>query len=745
MPLPAAGSPLYTIVPKAQAIEGASTDQSPWKFFLRGTKAMVLEYGQNISTVTSAFLWEPNADGTVTRGASVPFHTATSAYPGLSHALLASGDAAFVLQHDAGQQNCTLYRFTVAGTTLTLASTSTITIAAGFFVQTIYFDRLRERFFVTSRESASPNRVRVTVVQCTPTGHTASDAVSPSTGFSFDGAMATPFRDNEAWLASYSSSVVNDWVAMNLTTGACTPIVLPAGTDNTGGAFLRSGVEGVVSNQHIDIPAYTGTLGQTTAPPIGFDPDVSGGVNPLAGETVIRGYGKIGDDAGLVAIMLAGDVFDATTHDYGLAPPPSVEYLYWTLSSAEQTAGGDWLSIGIWEDDFGGKVAEVVLWGPPSLPPPVIVPHHGEHVALFTADPGATETSVMLHGVDGGAFAVPPQPPGLRPATVSMQVQVASETEVWTQFFIQWYGWDGTNLNALDLERVGRDYRSAPEASPSVEDQYTPVNVLANVPDDATHWRPILLFSSTDPAAGDPTPLPGGTKVYLDCEFVPDNGRDVTHEPYLSGDEPGARWEGAFQQSPSVYGSSVTEVVAPGDVHYPDWFPAESYTTEIQTLGFASVVGTPTSAIKDDDDSTYVEVRGDIWPDGTAASTFAFLSFPPQPGASSVILRIRASAPARMAWESLALSWGEDGFRDAEGKWVGVGEVDVKTLTYTGTPPSPVPAFGPVDLEIPLLSTAEMEAARAGLLVVMSSPGMSGYTEGWRLYEASLVVDTPVS
>jgi hypothetical protein len=142
---------------------------------------------------------------------------------------------------------------------------------------------------------------------------------------------------------------------------------------------------------------------------------------------------------------------------------------------------------------------------------------------------------------------------------------------------------------------------------------------VAPASEGATHWRPVFLFSETDPVEVT-TPLGGGTKVYMDCKFVPDNGKRVSGG-YLDGDQPGGRWEGIPHASPSIYGPPLvvgTEVLRPINVTVADtsFKPAVIVggggsaalpIDHVETYGDPDVAGAG-AALSDDDQDTYVVI-----------------------------------------------------------------------------------------------------------------------------------------
>lgn len=231
----------------------------------------------------------------------------------------------------------------------------------------------------------------------------------------------------------------------------------------------------------------------------------------------------------------------------------------------------------------------------------VTTAHHGSHVARFVAEPDADETSLMLRGQQRDAYAVPPKPLGLKPPTVSVQAQLAAEDQKWCQVHAQWYRWDGTDLVALSRDLISRGYEfgGVPE--------YTEVNVVAEADEDATHWRPVFLFSLTDPRDV-VTPLPGGSEVYVDCEFVPDNGKRVIE--YLDGDQPGGRWEGEPMESSSVFADPSEDEQAPEPEPGAQIVIEADYVRHFNPdTGFGPDL-TP-NPYTDDDDGTYAVSRLD--------------------------------------------------------------------------------------------------------------------------------------
>lgn len=176
-------------------------------------------------------------------------------------------------------------------------------------------------------------------------------------------------------------------------------------------------------------------------------------------------------------------------------------------------------------------------------------PHHGYHTFMFTAADSAPETSLLLKGPTGGqpgaeehvgAFRIPHR------RQVSFQVYLNSDTEVHAELHVRWYSIDHRQV-------LSQGSQDGPVSSVIVGPvvQWGPMDMTLTrrfIPSEATHWRPLLVFRQED---GEP--LVGGTRVLIDCLYLPDSGLSLVGREYLDGDQPYGSWEGASRNSSSVY------------------------------------------------------------------------------------------------------------------------------------------------------------------------------------------------
>jgi hypothetical protein len=96
-----------------------------------------------------------------------------------------------------------------------------------------------------------------------------------------------------------------------------------------------------------------------------------------------------------------------------------------------------------------------------------------------------------------------------------------------------------------------------------------------DLPTEPTHWSLELVATKNDPRVDNVTRPDGGTVLYADCAYVPDNGLDLSGQPYLDGDQPYGIWEGDPRRSTSIFGAKPITVVL-GDGLVTGTHPPES-------------------------------------------------------------------------------------------------------------------------------------------------------------------------
>jgi hypothetical protein len=184
----------------------------------------------------------------------------------------------------------------------------------------------------------------------------------------------------------------------------------------------------------------------------------------------------------------------------------------------------------------------------------------GSQITVYSAEVWVTtststlvvpENRVIIRGPQTpehlGAFRIAPT------RTLSAQVQMGSDTEVWAQAEAHYFFDDGTGTlqPTLQVDPIG-----PPLLLGSPPMQWREQNLFTETTAVATHWLLAFRLTPNDPRIDRDTRLPEGTQVAFDCAYVPDNGLDLldNEQPYLDGDQPGAMWEGEPHNSPSIYG-----------------------------------------------------------------------------------------------------------------------------------------------------------------------------------------------
>lgn len=150
-------------------------------------------------------------------------------------------------------------------------------------------------------------------------------------------------------------------------------------------------------------------------------------------------------------------------------------------------------------------------------------------------------------------FAIPQR------RTVSAQVQVAigNKADHWIHPWVIFWTWNDGDWIQTDKVPVSRPVPLGSE--------WQQIAFVAQAPEGATHWTPVLRYCDGDPRIdGYVMPQPGAY-FYYDCAFFPDNGEDVSAEPYLDGDQPGAIWEGPKGMSTSIYSNVQPTIRVLGD------------------------------------------------------------------------------------------------------------------------------------------------------------------------------------
>lgn len=136
--------------------------------------------------------------------------------------------------------------------------------------------------------------------------------------------------------------------------------------------------------------------------------------------------------------------------------------------------------------------------------------------------------------------------------TVSMRVSLAGNATVWVRVHASWMveTWEGGQPSGL-TEIVSRPVGAPVQLSTS---GMTTVELLVgsgDIPEGATHWRPLVSVFSANPTVSPAAPAVG-TKVWADEFFVTDSGASLAGVPHVSGDVAGYAWEGEPDHSSST-------------------------------------------------------------------------------------------------------------------------------------------------------------------------------------------------
>lgn len=172
---------------------------------------------------------------------------------------------------------------------------------------------------------------------------------------------------------------------------------------------------------------------------------------------------------------------------------------------------------------------------------------HGTKVWRYRSTGGAnTRLTLGVPRDDGG------DPTGfpILNRTVSSRHYFGCAIDCWLRVSVEWFKESGANQVLISTDPMGPVSRFGGSTN------WTEINRIIVRQKGMTHWRQVLEFYSTDPRLTDGVgaPLPANTDVFIDDMYVPDNGLTLpSDEPYLDGDQRGARWEGPAYRSPSVW------------------------------------------------------------------------------------------------------------------------------------------------------------------------------------------------
>lgn len=178
--------------------------------------------------------------------------------------------------------------------------------------------------------------------------------------------------------------------------------------------------------------------------------------------------------------------------------------------------------------------------------------HCGTSVIRYTVTSQTGQTYTVAprgpeDNVHHGAFRISPQS-----QTVSAMVSISSDIGqvFWVRPIARFLSWNGTSFTTLSTQVMGSAVQMTGDQA------WVTITRFLEAPASASHWR-FELAVSADSAGTTPPSI--GTRLYLDCAFVPDNGADLTGVPYLDGDADNpdpygkACWEGDPHNSTSIY------------------------------------------------------------------------------------------------------------------------------------------------------------------------------------------------
>jgi hypothetical protein len=147
--------------------------------------------------------------------------------------------------------------------------------------------------------------------------------------------------------------------------------------------------------------------------------------------------------------------------------------------------------------------------------------------------------------------------------TVSFMVSLSAEIgqDFYVQPQAQFLTWTGLGFTTVTTVNVGSPVHLIGDAL------WTTITDITDAPEGASHWY--FNLSVTADSAGLVAP-DLGTILYADCCYVPDNGLDVSAEPYLDGTQVGtirgdAIWEGTAHNATSIWEVAEEPLPDPGD------------------------------------------------------------------------------------------------------------------------------------------------------------------------------------
>jgi hypothetical protein len=174
------------------------------------------------------------------------------------------------------------------------------------------------------------------------------------------------------------------------------------------------------------------------------------------------------------------------------------------------------------------------------LPPSANNANCGTKVARYTVSPNGPND--VKHR---GQFAVGSA------RTVSFMASLGSDggQDFYVQPIARFLAWNGVTFSLLSNSSMGSPVHLTGDAS------WTTITRIMDAPSGATHWG--LDFAVASAAIGTAPTI--GTILYLDCVYVVEDGRDLSAEPYLDGDQVGTirgdgHWEGTPHDSTSIWG-----------------------------------------------------------------------------------------------------------------------------------------------------------------------------------------------
>lgn len=275
---------------------------------------------------------------------------------------------------------------------------------------------------------------------------------------------------------------------------------------------------------------------------------------------------------------------------------------------------------------------------------------HGTKVWRYRSSGGAsTRLTLGVPKEDGG------DPTGfpILNRTISSRHSFGCAVDCWVRISVEWFKQVGENQTLISTDPMG------PVTRVGGSTNWTEINRIIIRQKGMTHWRQVFDFYSTDPRLTDGVgaPLPLNTDVFIEDMYVPDNGLTLlSDEPYLDGDQRGARWEGPAYRSSSVWVLKPDEmpnvVVLPEVIVItadpPPPAPVANFTSSVTNLIVAftdTSTGSPTAWSWDFGDGSTSTVQNPTHAYASAGTRTVTLTATNTGGSSLVTKSVTVTAP----------------------------------------------------------------------------------------------------